>query len=78
MNLKTNLRSWFDSISYVWTKDFKRKSSLKIFYVCRIIADCRKTLLIELIKKLDKGKSNILVGKFIKTKNECNFFKRTI
>ena len=63
-------------------KDFKKGKAWFIenfLMSCRIIArTAEKTLLIELIKKLDKGKSNILVGKFIKTKkNEpCkNFFK---
>lgn len=46
---------------------------------CRIISrSAEKTLLIELIKKLDKSKSNLLMGKFIKSnKNDpCkNFYK---
>jgi FkbH-like protein len=63
-------------------KIFKNKKAWFIenfLMSCRIISrTAEKTLLIELIKRLDKSKSDILVGKFIKTKkNEpCkNFFK---
>lgn len=65
--------------------ELKTFNNRKVWFIenflmsCRIIArTAEKTLLIELIKKLDKSKSDILVGKFIKTKKNdpCkNFFK---